>query len=89
VTASAAVASAGDEAWRGAPVGRILAVGNQRTRTEIVIQEEGASLVLVQGVTIGELVRALNAIGATPRDLIAILQAVKAAGAMQAELKII
>jgi len=55
----------------------------------IVIQEEGASLVLVQGVTIGELVRARNAIGATPRDLIAILQAVKAAGAMQAELKII
>jgi flagellar P-ring protein precursor FlgI len=56
---------------------------------EIVIQEEGSSLVLVQGVTIGELVRALNSTGATPRDLIAILQAVKAAGALQAELKII
>jgi flagellar P-ring protein precursor FlgI len=56
---------------------------------EIVIQEEGSSLVLVQGVTIGELVRALNATGATPRDLIAILQAVKAAGALQAELRII
>jgi len=56
---------------------------------EIVIQEEGSSLVVVQGVTIGELVRALNATGATPRDLIAILQAVKAAGALQAELKII
>jgi flagellar P-ring protein precursor FlgI len=41
------------------------------------------------GVTIGELVRALNSVGAAPRDLIAIFQAIKAAGAMQAELKII
>ena len=44
---------------------------------------------LVQGVTIGELIRALNAIGASTRDLIAILQAIKAAGALQAELRII
>ena len=41
------------------------------------------------GVTIGELVQALNSVGAAPRDLIAIFQAIKAAGAMQAELKII
>jgi flagellar P-ring protein precursor FlgI len=34
-------------------------------------------------------VQALNAIGVTPRDLIAILQAIKAAGALQAELEII
>jgi len=41
------------------------------------------------GVTIGKLVQALNSVGAAPRDLIAIFQAIKAAGAMQAELKII
>ncbi len=44
---------------------------------------------LEPGITIGELVRALNSVGAAPRDLIAIFQAIKAAGAMQAELKII
>ena len=56
---------------------------------EVVVQEQGSKLVVVQGVTIGELVKSLNAIGATPRDLIAILQAVRAAGALQAELRII
>ena len=56
---------------------------------EIVIQEEGSNLVLVQAVTIGELVRSLNAIGVSPRDLIAILQALRAAGALRAGLKII
>lgn len=56
---------------------------------EIVVQEQGSNLAVVQGVTIGELVRALNAIGASPRDLIAILQAMKVAGALHAELKII
>ncbi len=56
---------------------------------EIVIQEQGSALAVVQGITIGELVRALNAIGASPRDLIAILQSIKAAGALQAELRII
>jgi flagellar P-ring protein precursor FlgI len=35
------------------------------------------------------LVRALNALGVTPRDLIVILQAIKSAGALQAELEII
>jgi flagellar P-ring protein precursor FlgI len=35
------------------------------------------------------MVRALNAVGVTPRDLIAILQAIKAAGALEAELEII
>jgi len=56
---------------------------------EIVVQEEGSKLIVVQGVTIGELVGSLNAIGVTPRDLIAILQAVKAAGALQGELRVI
>jgi flagellar P-ring protein precursor FlgI len=44
---------------------------------------------LNEGTTIAELIRALNAIGATPRDIIAILQALRAAGALQAELEII
>jgi len=44
---------------------------------------------MVGGVTIGQVVKGLNAIGATPRDLINILQTIKAAGALQAELEII
>jgi flagellar P-ring protein FlgI len=46
-------------------------------------------MVLPEGVSIGQVVQALNAIGVTPRDLIAILQAIKAAGALQAELEVI
>ena len=46
-------------------------------------------MVLPEGVSIGQVVQALNAIGVTPRDLIAILQAIKAEGALQAELEII
>ena len=58
--------------------------------SEVTVKEEGNRLLLVpKGRTIGELVRALNAIGVTPRDLITILQAIKAAGALQAELEII
>jgi flagellar P-ring protein precursor FlgI len=56
---------------------------------ELVLQERGSQLIVVQGISIGELVRALNRLGATPRDLIAILQAIRAAGALQAELRII
>ncbi|OAG28588.1 flagellar basal body P-ring protein FlgI [Thermodesulfatator autotrophicus] len=57
--------------------------------TEIKVEEEKARLVVLEeGVSIGELVRALNAVGATPRDLIAIFQAIKRAGALQAELVI-
>ena len=40
----------------------------------------------VQGATIGELIKALNALGVSPRDLVAILQAIKAAGSLKAEL---
>ena len=58
--------------------------------TEILIEEQKKPLFLVEsGVSIGEVVRALNALGVSPRDLIAIFQALKAAGAMQAELEII
>jgi len=59
-------------------------------RSEIYINEEQNKLLLLnEGVTIGEVVRALNAIGVSPRDLIAVLQAIQAAGALQAEIKII
>jgi flagellar P-ring protein precursor FlgI len=57
---------------------------------DIDVVEEGGQMHLVGGgVSIGELVRALNAIGATPRDLIAILQAIDEAGALQARLEIL
>ena len=44
---------------------------------------------MVKGVSLAEVVKALNAIGATPMDLLAILQAMKAVGALRAELEII
>jgi len=58
--------------------------------TTLSVQEgKKESLMLVQpGVGLGELVAALNALGVTPQDLIAVLQAMKAAGALEAELEI-
>jgi len=57
--------------------------------TEIGIQEEPGYLIPVRRVvTVSELAKSLNAIGATPRDLIAIFNALKTAGALQAKLKI-
>lgn len=58
--------------------------------TEVSIGEGENQLVLLpQGTSIGEVVNALNALGVSPRDLIAIFQAIKAAGALQAELEVI
>ncbi len=55
----------------------------------ITAVEEDAQLTVVRGpVTINELVRGLNAMGVTPRDLISILQAIKAAGALSAEIEV-
>ncbi len=54
-----------------------------------VDEQEARLMVLQSGVTVDEVVRALNSVGVTPRDLIAILQAIKAGGALQAELEII
>lgn len=57
--------------------------------TDVNVGEEIRSLSLMGGqVTIGELVSALNSLGATPRDLISIFAALKRAGALQAELVI-
>ena len=59
-------------------------------RTELKVKEDQNRLsVLPAGNTIGDVVRGLNLLGVTPRDLISILQAVKAAGALQAELVVI
>jgi flagellar P-ring protein precursor FlgI len=59
-------------------------------RTGIEVSEEDGELVVLEkGVSIGDVARSLNAIGATPRDLIAIFQAIKAAGALHAELVIL
>ncbi|MFN2258134.1 MAG: flagellar basal body P-ring protein FlgI, partial [Desulfuromonadaceae bacterium] len=52
-------------------------------------EEKGNLVVMPMGVSIGDVARALNAIGATPRDLIAIFQAIKVAGALHAELVVI
>ncbi len=58
--------------------------------TTVSVQEEKSrSVTLREGASIEEIVRALNAIGAGPRDVIAILQAIKAQGALQADLEII
>ncbi len=53
-------------------------------------EKPGESLVVIpKGSTIGDLVKALNALGVKPADLISIFQSIKAAGALQAELEII
>jgi len=58
--------------------------------SDVYIMEEDRKLMVVNpGNTIDELVKALNAIGVTPRDLITVLQAMKAAGVLDAELEII
>jgi len=58
--------------------------------TDIRVNEGAKQLILMpEGVSIGEVVNAMNALGVSPRDLIAIFQAIKAAGALQAELEVI
>jgi len=52
-------------------------------------QEKARNVVLPQGATVEELVRGLNAIGSTARDVIVILQNLRAAGALDAELEVI
>ncbi len=57
---------------------------------ELSVQEEQKQLMLMKsGISIGELVKALNALGVSPRDLITIFQTLRAAGALQAELETI
>lgn len=59
-------------------------------RTEVEAREDKTRVNLVgEGVSIGDLIKALNALAVTPRDMISLLQAIKAAGALQGELEII
>jgi flagellar P-ring protein FlgI len=57
--------------------------------TTAVKEEKARNVVLKQGATVEELVRALAAIGSTPRDVIGILQSLRSAGALEAELEVI
>ncbi len=54
-----------------------------------VVEEQAKVMVMPAGATIGQLVRGLNAIGVTPRDMISIFQSLKVAGALQADIEII
>ena len=53
-----------------------------------VEEEEGGLVVVPGGVPLRQLVNGLNALGVTPRDMISILQALKTAGAIQAEIEV-
>jgi flagellar P-ring protein precursor FlgI len=58
-------------------------------RTQVGVQEDGHKLALVRdGVSLQQLVDGLNSLGIGPRDMIAILQAIKAAGAIQADIEV-
>jgi flagellar P-ring protein FlgI len=58
-------------------------------RSRVGVQEEGKKFAIVsEGVSLQQLVDGLNALGIGPRDLISILQAIKAAGAIQADIEV-
>lgn len=57
--------------------------------TAISIEEQDSYLRIVGGADLTEVVSALNALGASPQDLMAILQALKASGSLRAELEVI
>ncbi len=63
-------------------------VVTQRSQVEIRT-EEGNLMLLPNGADLGEVVKALTAIGATTQDLLSILQALKASGSLRADLEII
>jgi len=59
-------------------------------QSQIEIRQQPGEVMLVKGsASLADVVKALNSIGATPQDLLAILQALKASGALHAELEII
>ena len=61
-----------------------------RDKAEITIKQEPGSLIqLPAGTKLADVVKALNSLGATPQDLLAILQAMKTAGALNAEIEVI
>ena len=60
-----------------------------RTKIEVTEDEDKKLTLLANSVTLQELVNGINALGIGPRDMISILQAIKAAGAMQAEIEVL
>ncbi len=73
----------------GAIAGGAQTVVVPRTQIEVDDQSGRRLAVVPAGITLGELVNGLNALGVGPRDLISILQSIKAAGAMQADLEVL
>jgi len=60
------------------------------TAADISIKQGGGALMAVKaGANLSEVIKAINALGANPQDLLSILQAMKAAGALRADLEII
>jgi flagellar P-ring protein precursor FlgI len=57
--------------------------------SSVAVSEESPELQVLEGVSIGEVVGALNQLGVAPRDLISILQAIRAAGALDADLEVL
>ena len=80
------------EAQQASQPGPFAEVGTTKTleRTDVQVDESGDRrlAVLNPGVTLQELVNGLNALGIGPRDMITILQAIKASGALQAEIEV-
>lgn len=73
--------------------GQFSNVGNTVATEEVKVKaaedkKDGPSLRVVEGATIGDVVGALNALGVSPRDLIVILQAIRNAGALQADIEL-
>lgn len=58
-------------------------------RSTVTIEEEFGSLQMVEGADLSEVVTALNTLGATPQDLMTIIEALKAVGSLRAELEIL
>jgi len=60
------------------------------TNTSVGVSETGGKVMMLnEGVTINDVVKALNSIGATPRDIISIIQALKEAGALYADIELL
>jgi flagellar P-ring protein FlgI len=70
------------------PFSNVTTTTTPRTSIQIDDQHDKKLGILTSGVTLRDLVASLNALGVGPRDLISILQAIKAAGALQADLEV-
>lgn len=75
---------------KGALPGAVNKITENVKETTLTVNEPGDKLLSVnESATLGDVVRGLNALGVTPRDLIGILQSLKAQGALQAELELL